>query len=193
MATQLGADQALPALPIVIGAFAILILIAGLIGEAWGVRRWWLTPVWFIAGCGLVLAFRGMPTWSTPFIYKPEGRDMWTVWAAVLPLATVATWFGLQKTTLLRVLAAQLAFPVATVAATLTVAGAWPTVFGADLAPVVPRFTAWASPLLLLLAHGAGAVGLAVLASGVHRAFGRPEPAEPPRSEPAAGSPPPAS
>lgn len=187
MATQLGADQALPALPIVIGAFAILILIAGLIGEAWGVRRWWLAPFWFVGGCVLLLAVRGMPTWSTPFIYKPEGRDMWTVWAAALPLATAATWFGLQKTTLLRVLAAQLAFPVAAAAAVLTAAGAWPTVFGADVAPVVPHFTALASPLLLILAHGAGAVGLAVLATGVHRAFGRRSPEAPPRTEPAAG------
>lgn len=187
MATQLGPDQALPAMPIVLGAFAVLLLVAGLIGEAWGVRRWWLTPFWFVGGCGLVLLVRGMPTWSTPFIYKPEGRDMWTVWAAALPFATAAAWFGLQKTSLLRVLAALLAFPLAATAAVITAAGAWPTLFGADIAPVVPRFTAWASPLLLLLAHGAGAVGLAVLANGVHRAFGRREPPEPPRSEPAAG------
>ena len=186
LATQLGDDQALPALPIIVGAFAILILVAGLIAEWWGVRRWWLAPVWFVAGCGLLLLVRGVPTLSTPFIYKPEGRDMWTVWAAALPLATAATWFGLQKTTLLRVLAAQLAFPIAAVAATITAAGAWPTLFGADVAPVVPHFTAWASPLLLLLAHGAGAVGLAVLATAAHRVFGRRAPPEPPRSEPAA-------
>ena len=186
MATRLGDDQALPAMSIGLGAFAILILAAGLIGMVWGLRRWWLFPVWFFAACGLLLAVRGMPTWSTPFIYKPEGRDMWTVWAAVLPLATAATWFGLQRTTLLRVIAAQLAVPFAAAAAALTASAAWPTIFGADVAPLVPRFTAWASPLLLILAHGAGAVGLAVLASAVHRVFGRREPTESPRTEPAA-------
>lgn len=186
MATRLAEDQALPPVSIALGAFAILILVAGLIGVVWGLRRWWLFPIWFLAGCGLLVAVRGLPTWSTPFIYRPEGRDMWTLWAAVLPLATAATWFGLQKTTLLRVIAAQLALPIAAAAAAITAAGAWPTLFGADVAPVVPHFTAWVSPLLLLLAHGAGAVGLAVLASAVHRAFGRPSAAEPPRTEPAA-------
>ena len=98
---------------------------------------------------------------------------MYLAWLAALPLATAATWFGLRSTTLARVVVAQLAMPFAAAAAALTACGAWPAVFGAELAPVVPRYTAYLSPLLLMAAHGAAAVGLAVLARIVQPPFGR--------------------
>ena len=46
-----------------------------------------------------------------------------------------------------------------------------------DVAPVVPGFTAWCSPLLLLAAHGSAAVALGVLArAGYGYARGRTPP-----------------
>ncbi len=187
LATRLGEDQAVPALPIGTGMIAIVILSLGLGMVTWGVRRWWLAPWWFVAACGALLAVRGLPTLSTPFIYKPEGRDMWVVWAPFLVLVVLTTWFGLRKTTLLRVIVGQLAVPVAVMAATLTAAGAWSATFGSEVAPVVPHFTAWSSPIMLMVAHGAGAVALAVLASVARQVFDRPLPPEPPRSAPVTG------
>lgn len=186
MATTLGEDQSLPAISIGRAMIAIFILVLGLGAITWGVRHWWLAPWWFVVACGAFLAVRGLPTLSTPMIYKPEGRDMWLVWAPCLLLAVAATYVGTRRTTLTRVLAGQLGLPVAAMAATLTAAGAWGTVFGAEVAPVVPIFSALTSPIVLMVAHACGAVGLVVLASVVLQAFGRHAPPEPPRTAPAA-------
>jgi len=104
-----------------------------------------------------------------------------------LALAAVTTYAGLSRVGLLRVLASQLALPVAAMCAAFTVTRAWAPLFGAYQAPVVPRFTAWTSPLILIAAHGLTAVALAVLGNSVRSAFGRPSRPEPPRSEPATG------
>ena len=182
----LTADQGLPPMALGGGAIAIFILVAGLGLSSWGVRRWWLAPWWFVIGCATLIVVKGMPSLSTPMIYKPEGRDMYLMWLPALAIAVASAWAGMSRTTLLRVLVAQLALPFAAAAAVMTAAGAWPTVFGAELAPVAPRFTAWMSPLILIAAHGAAAVALGVLAISVRRSFGRREPEAPPRTEPAA-------
>ena len=186
MATSLGEDQAVPALSIGRAMIAIFILVLGLGAVTWGVRHWWIAPWWFVVACGLLLGIRGLPTLSTPMIYKPEGRDMWLVWAPVMLLVIAATYVGTRRTTIARVIAGQLALPIAAMAATLTAAGAWSAAFGAEVAPVVPIFSALTSPVVLMVAHACGAVGLAVLASVVLRAFGRHAPPEPPSTASAA-------
>ncbi len=183
----LAADQGLPPTGLGAGAIAIFIMVAGLGLSSWGVRRWWLAPWWFVIGCATLVAMKGVPSLSTPMIYKPEGRDMYLMWLPALAIAVAVTWAGLSRTTLLRVIVSQLALPLATAAAVVTAAAAWPTVMGAEIAPVVPRFTAWMSPLILIAAHGSAAVALGVLAISVRRWFGRHEPEAPPRSEPAGG------
>ncbi|MGE0551156.1 MAG: hypothetical protein AB7O24_12660 [Kofleriaceae bacterium] len=185
IAHPLADDQSVPAIALGPGAFAIFVLAAGLALSSWGVRRWWMAPWWFVATCALLIAFRGIPTLSTPMIYKPAGRDMYMTWLPALAIAFVSTWLGLRTTTLARLVIAQLAVPVAATAAVLTACGAWPAMFGAEVAPVVPRYSAWVSPLLLMVSQGALAVALGVLASLVPRWFGRREPAEPPRNAPA--------
>ena len=192
LAAPLKHDQAVPPLALGGGAAAIFVLVAGLALSAWGVRRWWLAPWWWFAAAAALLYVRGEPTLSMGMVYAPEGREMYLAWLAALPLAAAATWFGLRSTTLARVLVGQLAIPLAAAAAALTACGAWPAVFGEELAPVVPRYTAYMSPLLLMAAHGAAAVGLAVLARHVLPPFGRRAPPAPPRSEPAATAPAPA-
>ncbi|HET9624545.1 MAG TPA: hypothetical protein VFP84_24405, partial [Kofleriaceae bacterium] len=147
-------------------------------------RAWWLAPWWFVLGCVALVVVRGEPTLSSGYVYKPAGRDMYLVWLPALVLAFAATWLGTRRTTVLRVVAAQLALPLAALATALTASGAWPAVLGADVAPVVPRFTAYASPLLLMAAHGAAAVALAVLATLVRPVFGRRAPPAPPRTAP---------
>ena len=182
----LSPQQALPRTPLAAGAVAILILIVGVGGASWGVRRWWLAPWWFVVACISLLVIRGEPTLSLPMIYKPTGQTMFITWLPALALALVGTWVALGKVTLWRVLAAQLAAPFAALAAVLTVTGAWAALLGDCVAPVVPRYTAWLSPLALIVAHGAAAVALAVLGRTVRSAFGRREPPETPRNAPAA-------
>jgi type I phosphodiesterase/nucleotide pyrophosphatase len=164
LVAPLAPDQALPPIGLGAGALALFILAAGLGISSWGVRRWWLAPWWFVAGCGALVLVRGVPTLSMHMVYAPEGREMWLAWAAALPLAVAATWFGLGHRTVTQVVLAQLALPLAAAAAAITVCGAWPAVIGEHVAPVVPHFTAYMSAVLLLVAHGAGAITLAIIA-----------------------------
>jgi hypothetical protein len=156
-------DQSLPTLPIATGAIALVILVLGAGGTVWA-RRWWLWPWWLAIACATLVLVRGEPTLSTPMTYAPAGRAMYLTWLPALALAAVVTWLGLGVTTLARAIVAQLALPFAAAAAALTACGAWPALVGTDVAPVVPRFTAYSSALLLVAAWGAFAVGLGVLA-----------------------------
>jgi hypothetical protein len=117
-----------------------------------------------VIACATLLLVRGEPTLSTPMIYAPAGRAMYLTWLPALVLAAVVTWLGLGVTTLLRVIVAQLALPFAAAAGALTACGAWRALAGAEVAPVVPRFTAYSSALLVAAAWGCLAVGLGVLA-----------------------------
>src|SRR5690606_24033463 len=165
----------------------------GLTASAFGVQRWWLSPWWFVVACALLVIVRGEPTMSKPMVYARESfldvldldrRLMLRSWLAALPLAAVTTWFGLAHSTLWRVIVAQLALPVAALAASITACGGWAALAGAEVAPIAPRYTAYTSALFLITAHGAAAVGLTVLARTVHSVFGRRRPEETPHSEP---------
>jgi hypothetical protein len=187
----LGPDDALPGMALGPGAVAILVLTAGIVLTFATVRNVWLLPWWFVAACIALVVIRGQPTLSTPFIYPSAGRarylgspDMYLVWLPLLALAFAATMFGLGRTTVVRVTLAQLAFPLAAAAAAITACGGWSAVFGAEVAPVVPRFTAYTSPLLLMASHGAAAVALAVLARLVRPVFGRLVRRAPPQTAP---------
>jgi len=187
LASPLDQDQALPRMELAAGAVAIFVLVAGLGLSSWGVRRWWIAPWWFVLACASLFVIRGEPTMSMPMIYRPRGDAMFVTWLPALALAAASAYVGLARTTLARVLVAQLALPIAAAASVLSACGGWPVVMGNDIAPVVPRFTAWMSPLLLITAHGALAIALAVLARLARRAFGRREPSGTPRSAPAGG------
>src|SRR5204863_432005 len=83
---------------------------------------------WFVAACASLVLIRGEPTLSMRMIYAPEGRDMYLTWAPALVLAIAATWFGLRRTTIVRVVISQLALPIAAAAAVVTACGGWPVV-----------------------------------------------------------------
>ena len=184
MAAPLSDDDSIPRQPLGTGIVAIVLLVIGALASAWGVRRWWLAPAWFAIACALFVIVRGLPTMSTRMIFAPEGRVMYLSWLAALPIATAATWFGLPRVGLARVLVAQLALPLAVLAAALTACGAWAALAGAEVAPVVARYTAYTSPLVLITAHGSAAVALAVLARTVHSVFDRRRSAGTPQTSP---------
>ena len=184
LAGPLERDQAVPPMALGLGAAAIFVLVAGLALVTWSVRKWWLAPWWFVAAGASLVLIRGEPTLSSRMVYAPEGRDMWLVWLPSLALAFAATVIGLRKTTIARVMVSQLAIPIAAAAAVITACGAWPAVFGEHVAPVVPRYTAYLSPILLMVALGAAAVALAGLATLVRPRSDRSSPPEPPSSEP---------
>lgn len=187
IAAPLADDQAVPATALGPGVAALFVLLAGGVVTALGVRRWWLAPWWFVLACASLVIIRGLPTLSTPMVYSPAGRAMYLTWLPALAVLAVSAYAGLSRVGLWRVLASQLALPVAAMCAAFTVTRAWAPLLGAAVAPVVPRFTAWTSPLILIAAHGMLAVALAVLGTFARSAFDRPSPPAPPRSEPAAG------
>jgi hypothetical protein len=168
LAHPLDGDDAVPDLPLAPGALAFLILILGVGVTAWGMRgRLALGPWWLPAAGFLLVVIRGVPTLSTPMIYKPLGRDMYLAYMPAFALLAVACGYWLRRVPVGRVLAAQLGLPLAALAALVTVTGAWPIVFGGDAAPIVPRWTGWTSPMLLIVAQGLGVVALALLATAV--------------------------
>jgi hypothetical protein len=187
LAAPLSPDEAVPPIPLGPAIVAIFVVVLGAMVSLSCARRWWLAPWWFVIACAALVIVRGEPTMSTPMIYAPTGRAMYLTWLPALAIAAATTWFARSRTTLGRALLAQLALPIGALAAALVVTGAWRAVLGAEIAPVVPRFTGYLLPLLLIVAHGLAVVALAVLGRTVRSAFGRPSPPEPPRSEPAAG------
>ncbi len=166
-------DDALPSQPVVPAALGLVVLVLGATAMAWASARWWLAAWWWLLGCASLVIVRGVPTLSMPMIYSPEGRTMWLAWSPMLAIACVATYVALGRTTLWRAVTAQLALPFAAAAAAITACSGWSAVFGADVAPVVPHYTAWVSPLVLMAAQGAAAVGLAVLGKSCRQAIGR--------------------
>lgn len=196
MRAPLADDDAVPRLALGAGAVAIFVLALGIAASSFGVRRWWLAPWWFVVACTLLVVWRGEPTLSMPMVYARESvldifdldrRLMLRSWLAALPLAGLATWYGLRSYPLWRVLSAQLALPLAALAASITACAGWTALFGADVAPIVPRYTAYTSPLFLITAYGTAAVALTVLARTAHSAFGRRRREEASRSEPSGG------
>jgi hypothetical protein len=186
IAAPLEGDQAVPALPLRTAAIAIFVIIVGAAASyAAARRRWWLWPWWFPIACVSLVLVRGLPTLSMAMVYAPAGRAMYVTWLPAVALCAIASYAGTRELRTWRVAVAQLALPATTLAAVITACGAWRTLFGAPIAPVVPHYTAWLSALLLIAAHGSAAVALAVLGRFVRSAFDRPSRPETPRSEPA--------
>jgi Type I phosphodiesterase / nucleotide pyrophosphatase len=185
LAAPLVGDQAVPALPLRTAAIALFVIVVGAAASYVAARRWWLLPWWFPIACVSLALVRGLPTLSMTMVYAPAGRAMYVTWLPSLVLCAVATYAGSRRVPVLRAAAAQLALPIATLAAAITACHAWPTLFGAPIAPVVAHCTAWLSAVLLIAAHGSAAVALAVLGTFVRSAFDRRARPETPRSAPA--------
>ena len=106
-----------------------------------------------------------LPTLSTPMIYPPKGLIMAEAFAPGLALLAIALACSGRGDRWLRGLIGQLLLPAAITLAVAVLAGALPLVVGDAVCPVVPRYSGWLSPLMLMTATGAGVAGLAALAS----------------------------
>ncbi len=186
LAAPLGDDQAVP--PLDAGAAAIggAIILAGLLVTAFAVRRAAsLAPLWYPVALALLLVVRGEPTLSMPMVYQGSAETMTLAWLPALAVLAVATWLGLRgDRSIARVLIAQLALPIAVAAAAIAACGGWVAIAGGEAAPIVPRITAWCSPLVAVVGQASLAVALAALATAALRAFDRRAPPVTPRTAP---------
>lgn len=164
LAAPISDDAAVPRLATSRAIAAVVLLALALAAIIWGARRWWLAPWWFAIACGAMLVGLGEPTLSVGWVYAYDGRAMLELWVPGLLVAIASAWFGLGKTTLTRVLAAQLGAPLLVLAATITASGAWSTIAGAEVAPVVPHYTAYMLVLVLMTGAGAAVIAFAVFA-----------------------------
>jgi len=175
----------LPGVPLGRAGLALALLAAGIVATLWGSRRrleW--APWWWLAALALLVLVEGVPTLSTPMIYKPRGQAIYL--AASPALVALAAWaaLGFARREPLRVVAALLAVPAAAWLAAVTASGGWAPLAGAAVAPIVPRWTAWASALAVVLATAAAVVALAALATAVRPSSGPRAPRAAPRSAP---------
>lgn len=185
LAAPFAGDAAVPALALGTGALALFVLALGAAVSYLAARRWWQLPWWFVIGCVALVAIRGLPTLSMAMVYAPSGHAMAITWLPCLLFALFATYAG--RAHVARTVIAQLALPAGALAAALTASGAWHTIAGAPIAPVVPHYTAALSAILLLTAQGCAAVALAVLGTCGRAAFDRRAPRESAHTPPAAG------
>ncbi len=141
------------------GAAAALLAVALALTVLVARRRPWSYPWWIAVAGGTLLAAVGLPSLSS----LPRGLALAAAGAPGAALLALATWRELGRgADPLRLAAAQLALPLALVAAALVAAG--------GPAAVVPHVTAAAVELSALLAIGCGVSGLVTAVAGARPA-----------------------
>jgi hypothetical protein len=170
LAAPLRGDELVPGVPRGRAAFAILVLLLGAVitAAALGRRAVLGGPWWWLVSIVAVLIALGPPTLSTPWIYKAQGDTIADparagTYLAVLWVAAAVLWLERPAW---RVALASVALPLAGMCAALILCGGLPVLWG-DLvaAPIAPRWTAWASVLMVITARALWAVALALLAT----------------------------
>lgn len=186
LSAPFAADDVLPRPPTTRVATALaLVGLALLAAASFARRRPWLLPWWFPVALLALVVQAHVPSLSTPMIYPPKGKLMVEAFAPGLAVLAVTLAIG-ARDRWGRALAAQLVLPALATLAVAVVTGALPLLVGDAVCPIVPRWTGWLSPLMLMTATAAGVAGLVVLASA---ALPRSDRATPPgtrRSGPAA-------
>lgn len=188
-------EQVLPTIPPGRAAVAWALVIAGAMAAAWAAwslrrggatRAQWLLalPWWWPVAIAALVSFAGTPTLSTPMIYKPKGLDMAQAFAPGLAVLAVALTLS-ARAGWVRALVGQLALPALGTLAVLVACGGESMLWGGAPCPVVPRWTGWLSPLMLMASAAAAVAALVLLATAVLSSSGPSAPPETRRSEPA--------
>lgn len=156
-------DDVLPRLPRDRVALAIAIVIVAAIVTGWTTRgRLALLPWWFAVAWIALVVLAQAPTLSTPMIYKPAGLAMAEAFAPGLAVLAIAL-SAAGRDRWLRALVGQLALPAAITLAGAVITGALPLVAGEAVCPIVPRWSGWLSPMLLMTVTAAGVAGVVLL------------------------------
>lgn len=158
------------ALALVLAALALTRRLA----RAW--RQW---PLWIAIAYLGVLVLHGWPSLSMPLVYPPQGRDIYV--SGIAGLCVLAAIIGRTTQPLWRIIAAQLAVPLAVAAALFVLAGGVESI-AAGTPPLAPVYTANASVVLVLTYAGALAAVLAGLARVALSLFDRGSGAAPPHT-----------
>ncbi len=158
---------------------------------AWRRRGWRLLvalPWWWAVAMLALVVLERAPTLSTPMIYKPKGLDMAQAFAPGLAVLAVSLLLAVRDDggRWTRALVMQLALPALGTLAVLVACGGAPLLWGDAVCPIVPFWTGWLSPLLLLLSAASGVAALVLLATAVLSASGPSAPPGTRRNEPAA-------
>ncbi|TPV93344.1 MAG: hypothetical protein B7733_20970 [Myxococcales bacterium FL481] len=133
-----------------------------------GYGRSW--PIWAAVAVGTVLAGHGQPTLSHPMVYPPLGRDMHLA-AAPGYVVLVATLAWRRRVTVADVVG-QLIVPVACVCACLVLCGAVEHVLSeGSVSVLMPKYTAWASLGLAVVAGGSLSAALGYGAAAIRHWF----------------------
>ena len=170
IAAPLAGDELVPGVPRgrAIAAALALLLGAAITAAALGRRAALWGPWWWLVSIAAVLIALGPPTLNASWMYAPKGDAiadparagtyLAVLWvAAAVLLADRPAW---------RVALAQVALPLAGVVAALILCGGLPVLWGDVVAaPIAPRWTAWASVLMVITARALWAVALALLAT----------------------------
>lgn len=181
-------------------AGAIAVLFLGLLITAWGASgRLACLPWWWPVAMSAVFILVAGPTLSAPMVYRPRGELVYTAglpgiavlaltlgWMRVLGPRGAGQGTGLSAS--MRALAGQLALPLAgAIAAGVLSAGSDVLAIALGSAsepPLMPRYTALTSVLLILAYVGCavGALAMTVAALAPDRPLARPTADDPPRS-----------
>lgn len=184
----------LPPVPrdrMIIAWLLVVLAAAATVAAAWRRRGWRLVvalPWWWALAMLALVVLERAPTLSTPMIYKPKGLDMAQAFAPGLAVLAVSLLLTVRDDggRWARALVVQLALPVLGTLAVLVACGGAPLLWGDAVCPIVPFWTGWLSPLLLLLSAASGVAALVLLATAVLSASGPSAPPGTRRSEPAA-------
>jgi len=172
LAAPVRGDELVPGVPRGRAVLAGLLLAAGVLVTAFALGRkaalwgpWW----WLVAVAGVLIAI-GAPAIDAQYVYAPRGDAIADparagTYLAVLWVAAAVLLAGRPAW---RVALASVALPLAGMLAALALCGGLPVLWG-DLIPppIAPRWTAWASVLLVITARALWAVALALLATSV--------------------------
>lgn len=177
LAAPVQGDATLPSPSTSRWVVAALLLLLAVVATGWATgRSLGYAPWWLAVAVVSLVAIEGLPSLSTPMVYRPRGQSVYMAALPGLLLLAITCGYGMRRRGAVRTAVAQLAIPAALVAAALVLCWGKP--------PLMPRYTAYSSIAMILWFSGALVVALAALATLVPYGSDRSSPPETTRKVP---------